>query len=160
MFPFANYKKLHFFFEVLSVSLAVSIHSESENSQSITLGCQFSVFKNAEMTSRHSKTPNAATFSTPLLIISAPAVRSTICRMRPVTFSPPLFICAAGGLAAGAAAGGGAAAESGTGAAAEATSGRRIGTEDEAGTTRETRVKRGRTRRGEPAVDTRSHVHK
>lgn len=56
----------------------------------------------------------------------------------------------------------GAAAESETGAAAEAMTGRgrRNGTEDEAGTTRETTVKRRQTRRGELAFDTRSHVHK
>lgn len=81
MFPFANYKKLHFF----------KIFCESGLSQSITLGCQFSVFKNADMTSRHSKTPNATTFSTPLNIISAPGVCLTIRRIRPVTFLPPPF---------------------------------------------------------------------
>lgn len=108
------------------------------------------------------KAPNAAPFFTLVYIISAPPVHLMICRMRSVTFPPPPFICATGGLLAGAAAGGGAAAESGTGAAAEATTGRgrRSGTEDEAGTPRETGVKRGQTRRGELAFDTRSHVHK
>lgn len=109
------------------------------------------------------KASNAALFFTHLYIISAPPVHLMICRMRPVT-PPPPFICATGGPLAGAAAGGGAAAESGTGAAAEATTGRgrgrRSGTEVEAGTPRETGVKRGQTRRGELAFDTRSHVRK
>lgn len=75
---------------------------------------------------------------------------------------PHPFMCATGGLVAGAAVGGGVAAESGMGAAAEATTarGRRIGTEAEAGTTRAARVKRRQTRRGELAFDTQSHVHK
>lgn len=174
MFPFADYRKLQFFFckrscgsrplwlQQFTLNLEQCLDCILHRSHWVAIflpsRCPYCV----EGTSHHSKSAKRCpVFHTFIHNISASCAFNDLPNA-PRNFPPPPFICATGGLLAGAAAGGGAAAESGTGAAAEATTGRgrRSGTEDEAGTPRETGVKRGQTRRGELAFDTRSHVRK